>query len=82
MTRTPRVTTRASYRHAVRWIAHEDNPGGGDSADDIAGYLTAHLVADLFGVASTDLVAQDVARERRKAGLVVREVSHHKEKDF
>ncbi|MEM7721731.1 MAG: hypothetical protein AAF376_05105 [Pseudomonadota bacterium] len=74
---TGRVTKRGGYREAVRWIAHEDNAGGGDSVDFISGYLTTHLVADLFGVSSTRLVAEDVARERRNHGLEVGEDYDH-----
>jgi hypothetical protein len=41
--------------------------------DWISGYLTTHLVADLFGAETTRDVAEDVARVRRKAGLEVAE---------
>lgn len=68
--RKPRVTRRPTYRAAVEWIAHEDNAGSGDTLEDVAGYISTGLVADLFGAESED-VAADVIRERRKAGLPV-----------
>lgn len=71
MARRKKVTKRPSYREAVAWIAHEDNAGAGDSVDFISGYLTTHLVADLFGIADTRDVARDVARERERHGLEV-----------
>ena len=68
--RVRRTTRRASYRDGVAWIAHEDNAGGEDSVDMICGYLTTHLLSDLFG-STPRLVAADVARVRRAAGLQV-----------
>ncbi|WP_227271210.1 hypothetical protein [Roseobacter weihaiensis] len=66
------MNRRPSYRHAVEWIALEDNPGGEDPADWIAGYLTTHLVADLFGAEPRD-VAEDVAKVRLANDLIVGE---------
>ncbi|MGK7753751.1 hypothetical protein [Roseovarius sp. C03] len=67
-----RVTIRPSYRAAVAWIAHEDNAGCGDPEEEIRGYISTHLVADLFGTDLDDL-ARDIARERRRAGIKVGE---------
>lgn len=69
---TRRVTKRPGYREAVYWIAVNDNPGdpmyqdsAPDGPDEIAGYVSTLLVADLFG-ADPELVAKDVDRVRRK----------------
>lgn len=70
MTRTRKQ--RPSYREAVAWIALNDNAGGGDSPEWIAGYVTTGLVADLFGCPQEE-VAADVARVRRREGLGVGE---------
>lgn len=56
---------RASYRHAVQWIALNDDPETGDNEEVIADQISVVLVADLFGVTCTK-VAADVARERRR----------------
>ena len=56
----------ADYRTAVRWIAHEDNPGDDESAEDLSAYLTVALVADLFGK-TADVVAADVYALRHPA---------------
>jgi hypothetical protein len=74
-TRRRRVNRRPTYAQAVEWLAHEDNAGAGDSVEEISSYVTTHLVADLFGAETTRDVAEDVARERRKAGLDVGEDS-------
>lgn len=34
---------------AIKWIAANDNPGDNDSPDELAGYLTICMTADLFG---------------------------------
>lgn len=59
--------TRHGYRYAVEWIALNDDPGSDDSTDPevIAGYVSVHLVADLFGKDSRD-VAVDVCYYRRR----------------
>ncbi len=53
------------YYDAVAWIAHNDNPGDNESADDIATYLTTLLVADVFGATPIE-VAVAVWRLRNK----------------
>lgn len=50
---------RASYRHAVEWIALNDAARNDDAEATIAEYMSAALVADLFGV-DTTRVAHDV----------------------
>lgn len=53
---------RASYRHAVEFIALNDEPTILD-ADAMTYYATVMLVADLFDV-STERVARNVVRYR------------------
>lgn len=55
----------ATLRQAVKWIAEEDAHGDNDDADTISGYLTVHLVADLFDVQPIE-VARKVVRHRAK----------------
>jgi hypothetical protein len=55
---------RASYREAVAWIAQNDEPEDGD-ADNVAGYISTTLVADIFGV-DQERVGRDVVRYRVK----------------
>lgn len=72
------ITKRPSYREAVYWIAHNDNDGGdrvpvgcrdgelqGQVRNNIAGYISTLLVADLFG-ADPQAVAADIFRERHR----------------
>lgn len=54
---------RASYREACQWIALNDSAG--DDDDDVQGFVTTALIADLFGV-SDEKVAADVIRLRKK----------------
>jgi hypothetical protein len=56
---------RASYRHAVEWIALNDSPADNDPVDQLRGLVTVCLVADLFGV-DQDKVAADVFTFREK----------------
>ena len=58
--------TRASYRHGVRWIAENDEPEGTD-LDEVSGYISTLLLADLFGK-DADIVAADIIKHREKAG--------------
>lgn len=51
---------RASYRHAVEWIASNDDVTRMDAAG-IAGQISVVLVADIFDV-SPERVAGDVVR--------------------
>lgn len=55
---------RASYRAGVRWIAENDEPGSID-IDEIDGYISTLLLADLFGKDPRD-VAWDIAGYRMK----------------
>ena len=61
---------RAKYADAIFWIAWNDNLGGGDDEERISYYLSAALVADLWGV-TTAKVAHDVYRLREKEGLPI-----------
>ena len=54
----------AGYRKAVEWIAVEDEPDDLD-VDVVSGYLTVHMVADLFGK-DTVTVARAVVRKRKQ----------------
>lgn len=55
---------RASYRHAVEWIALNDEPNERDPGE-VAEATTTSLVADLFGVTPAR-VAADIIRYRTK----------------
>ncbi len=55
---------KPTYQEAVAWIADEDSPGDEGDAEEISGYLTACLVADLFDVTS-EKVARDVVALRK-----------------
>ena len=53
-----KVTRRGGYREAVQWIA--DNDGIEDcNEEEVSGFLTVALVADLFGV-DQSTVARDI----------------------
>jgi hypothetical protein len=67
MSRKRTVTKRPSYGDAVRWIASNDAPGDAVSTEELGGYLSVLLVADLFGADSLQ-VAIDVERTRAGAG--------------
>lgn len=58
---------RASYRHAIRWIALNDSAGEDDALDPeaVSQLVTAALVVDLFAV-SDERVGRDVVRERKR----------------
>lgn len=40
---------KQGYRFGVAWIARNDNAGNGDSLEDVCGYVSVLLLADLFG---------------------------------
>lgn len=66
----PNRMTRPSYRVGVEWIALNDNagedrPGNEDAEENVAGYISTCLLADLFGV-EPKRVAKDVMRMRDK----------------
>lgn len=56
--------SRASYRHAIKWLAHNDD---NEWIDDEYGSpsVTAILVADLFDIA-IEKVTADIKRELGK----------------
>ena len=56
---------RASYRHAVSWIAVNDAPGDELDELELAGFISVLLVADVFAV-EAERVAGDVLRVRRR----------------
>lgn len=55
---------RASYRYGVAWIARNDEPEDRD-VENVAGYISTTLLADLFGK-DQDVVAADVVRYRER----------------
>lgn len=63
---------RASYRHAVDWIAVNDSAGDDDALDEgaVQYYVTALLVADIFGVEESkvgrDIVKARLAQQRKE----------------
>lgn len=67
----PRVR---GYRFGVHWIAANDNSGSDDGLDEISGYISTALLADLFGRLTKDVAADihaervriDLAEERRR----------------
>jgi len=60
------VMKRASYRVGVQWIADNDETfDRGQTVEDISGYISTLLLADLFGVEPAR-VAADVVRIRAK----------------
>lgn len=58
---------RASYRHAVEWIAYNDDDACMEE-EIVREQVTVLLVADLFGVDS-ERVARDVMRKRKAYNL-------------
>ena len=56
---------RASYRHGVQWIADEDEAGSDDARnmEEVAGYVSTLLLADLFGKPPAE-VASEIVRYR------------------
>lgn len=56
---------RASYREACHWIAFNDDAAAGANEEEIGGYVTTLLVADIFSV-EPERVARDVARIRNR----------------
>ena len=58
-----RTRQTQKYCKAVKWIACEDEPQEHD-LEQISGYISVLLIADLFCVPSA-IVARDVLSERR-----------------
>lgn len=56
---------RASYRDAVDWIARNDALGDDEGVEELRGYISVVLIADIFG-ADAVRVATDVKRLRDK----------------
>ena len=55
---------RASYRAGIAWIANNDSPGDDSTAEEIAGFISSLLLADLFDV-EPEKVGWDVFRYRK-----------------
>lgn len=58
--------SKKGYRFGVAWIAENDNPGDNEGVDQVAGYVSVLLLADLFGK-EPERVAQDIVRYRRES---------------
>ena len=58
---------RPSYRFGVRWIAETDEPECLD-VEEVSGYISTLLLADLFGK-EPEKVAADVVRLRKREGV-------------
>jgi hypothetical protein len=58
---------RASYRHAVRWIASNDSSGDEDAleVDEVSSLISVALIAEIFDTDS-EKVARDVVRARKR----------------
>lgn len=58
---------RASYKYGVQWIALNDDAGAPDATNPrtVSHYITAKLLADLFGVTEERVGADVVAYRRR-----------------
>lgn len=57
---------RASYREAIRWIAHNEDPEWLNDEEPIPP-ISALLIVDLFDVEQTRVIA-DIRRELGKMG--------------
>lgn len=60
---------RASYRYGVRWIAENDEAECMD-VEEVAGFISTLLLADLFGK-DPDEVARAIVKARRRAKIGV-----------
>ena len=56
---------RASYKFGIAWIALNDNPGDEEGLEEVSGYISTALLADLFSVHQKK-VAQDVINFKAK----------------
>ena len=59
-------TKSLKYVRGVAWIAQNDEPGNPGTRDEIAGYVSVMLLADVFDVAAAT-VARDVIEWRAKS---------------
>lgn len=64
-----RTTKRPSYRTAVEWIALNDSAGDDATTEDIAGWISTLLAADLFGSEPMVMAADIAAARARNRGL-------------
>mgnify|MGYP007049926759 CR=1 FL=1 len=58
---------KPSLRSAIEWIAQNDNSGNGDSEEEIAGYVSTALIADLFNK-DQNILAKKIANKRQELG--------------
>jgi hypothetical protein len=54
-------------REAVEWIVLNDSPGDDDPPEELAGFVSVVLVADLFGKEPID-IARRVYKQRHPEG--------------
>jgi hypothetical protein len=55
----------ANFKQAVQWIALNDNSGDNEPVEDVSGYISVALTADLFGKDPMD-VAKKVVWWRKR----------------
>jgi len=60
----------ASYRHAIRWIAINDEPGESGESDvyNVESQISTLLVADIFGK-EPEAVAKAILAVRKKESI-------------
>lgn len=59
----------ARYADAVEWIAFNDAAGDEASEEEVAGFVSTLLVADVFNK-QPQKVAKDILRFRKKHGIL------------
>jgi hypothetical protein len=62
--------SKDSLIDAINWIAQNDNSGNGDEVNDIAGYISTLLVADLWHQ-EPKVIAHIICSVRKRLGLPV-----------
>lgn len=65
MIRTKNGKITSQYTRAVLWIAQNDSAGDQLTTEQLSGFLTVQMIADLFDV-GTAIVAKDVDILRRQ----------------
>lgn len=61
------MARKTRYQRAVEWIAYNDEPNEYDE-DEIAGFISTCLVADMFGKDPMQ-VAQDICAFKERKGI-------------
>jgi hypothetical protein len=60
---------KPTYGAAILWIAENDNDWDNEGAEELSGYISVALVADLFGKSAAE-VAQDVYALRNGSVMI------------